>query len=59
MKVISRKYCRACNTFVFESDGKLTAHEEHDLVNGITDGMLEKPIESILKPIVVNSANAV
>jgi len=34
-------------------------HSKHDILEHITDEMLKKPIKHILKPIGINSSNAV
>jgi len=49
-----RKYCHTCQLFIFDS-----SHKEHQILEGITDEMLNKPIKCILEPLVVNSSNAV
>ena len=51
-----RKYCRTCGVFVCNSESN---HEKHDLLTGIDDLMLNKPIISIIEPAVLNSSNAV
>ncbi len=55
LKTHERMYCHTCNQFFFEEFG----HEKHQILKDIDDRMLNRPISTILEPVVKNSTNAV
>ena len=57
MKPEERKFCRTCNKFILNKSDQ--THKQHDVLADISDGMMREPISKILKPVEINSSNAV
>ena len=67
LKPDQRSFCRHCSLFVNkriqqdEAEFKihLAAGQNHEIIKEVTDDMLNEPIKHLLKPVEVNSFNAV
>jgi hypothetical protein len=54
-----RKFCQECQQFIIDTCPIKRHAPYHNTISGITDEMLKTPIKSLLKPLALNSANAV
>jgi hypothetical protein len=55
----NRTYCQSCNNFLINIKKTKEHSDIHGILKNITDEMLNHPLEKILKPIEINSSNAV
>ena len=57
LKSDERVYCRTCDKFLIDEEHKDS--ENHIVLKGIDNEMLKNPIRRILKPVELNTKNAV